>query len=77
MAVAVAVAVAQHTRWIQWGAYSGVFRTHDRGMSGGSCADANPPNCAIVELWKTPWHVSSLSLLFSSAFTTRSARLTS
>lgn len=28
-----------HTRWVQWGAFSGVFRTHDRGMSAGGCAD--------------------------------------
>jgi len=43
-----------HARWIQFGAFSGVFRTHDRGMSAGSCVDANPPNCAIVEVWKVP-----------------------
>jgi alpha-glucosidase (family GH31 glycosyl hydrolase) len=39
-----------HTRWIQWAAYSGVFRTHDRGMSSGSCANNNPQTCAIVKV---------------------------
>ena len=42
-----------HARWIQWGAFSGVFRTHDRGMAAGSCNDDNPPDCAIVEIWKS------------------------
>ena len=28
-----------YTRWIQWASYSAVFRSHDRGMSGGACAD--------------------------------------
>jgi alpha-glucosidase (family GH31 glycosyl hydrolase) len=44
-----------HVRWLQWGAYSGIFRTPDRGMSGGGCAVDNPPSCAIVEMWKLPF----------------------
>lgn len=28
------------TRWVQIGAFSGIFRTHDRGMAGGGCADS-------------------------------------
>eukprot|EP01087_Luapelamoeba_hula_P016795 TRINITY_DN519_c1_g1_i1.p1 TRINITY_DN519_c1_g1~~TRINITY_DN519_c1_g1_i1.p1 ORF type:complete len:943 (-),score=155.61 TRINITY_DN519_c1_g1_i1:23-2851(-) len=54
-----------YTRWLQWGAYSGVFRTHDRGMSAGGCANANPPNCAIVEVWKVPdpyWTANRMAL---------------
>jgi len=43
------------TKWLQWGAWSGVFRTHDRGMSAGSCADDVPFSCAIVEVWKLPY----------------------
>eukprot|EP01125_Pyxidicula_operculata_P005865 TRINITY_DN2050_c0_g6_i2.p1 TRINITY_DN2050_c0_g6~~TRINITY_DN2050_c0_g6_i2.p1 ORF type:complete len:1034 (+),score=272.65 TRINITY_DN2050_c0_g6_i2:380-3481(+) len=43
-----------HTRWLQWGAYSGVFRTHDRGMAVGGCADTNPPSCSIIEIWNVP-----------------------
>eukprot|EP01091_Cochliopodium_minus_P014921 TRINITY_DN5176_c0_g1_i1.p1 TRINITY_DN5176_c0_g1~~TRINITY_DN5176_c0_g1_i1.p1 ORF type:complete len:906 (-),score=217.02 TRINITY_DN5176_c0_g1_i1:46-2763(-) len=42
------------TRWIQWGAYSPVFRTHDRGMSAGSCADNDPDACYIVRLFDVP-----------------------
>ena len=30
----------QYTRWIQVGAFSGVMRSHDRGMSGGGCANS-------------------------------------
>jgi alpha-glucosidase (family GH31 glycosyl hydrolase) len=41
-----------HTRWIQWGAFSAVFRTHDRGMSAGGCA--NDGTCAVVEVWNLP-----------------------
>ena len=29
-----------YTRWIQVGAFSGVMRSHDRGMSGGGCANS-------------------------------------
>lgn len=43
-----------YTRWIQWSAYSGVFRSHDRGMSGGDCADTVPSTCSIVKVWDVP-----------------------
>ena len=43
-----------YTRWIQWAAFSGVFRSHDRGMSAGGCADQNPSTCSIVEVWEVP-----------------------
>jgi len=42
-----------HTRWLQWGAYSAIFRTHDRGMSAGACSNT-PEGCPIVEVWKVP-----------------------
>lgn len=55
------------TRWLQWGAYSGVFRSHDRGMSTGSCNDqltiSKPGNCAIV--W--PWLVGEIYFLANRA----------
>jgi alpha-glucosidase (family GH31 glycosyl hydrolase) len=38
-----------HTRWVQWGAFSPLFRTHDAGMAVGLCADLG--GCAVVELW--------------------------
>lgn len=44
-----------YTRWIQWAAYSAVFRSHDRGMSGGGCA--NTPflkPCSTVKPWNVP-----------------------
>lgn len=43
-----------YTRWIQIGAFSGVMRSHDRGMSGGGCANNNPFDCSIVEVWNVP-----------------------
>jgi len=43
-----------HTRWLQWGAYSAIFRTHDRGMANGYCGNFNPSLCAIVEVWNVP-----------------------
>jgi alpha-glucosidase (family GH31 glycosyl hydrolase) len=43
-----------YTRWIQAGAFSGVMRSHDRGMSGGGCANNNPFDCSIVEVWNVP-----------------------
>ena len=48
-----------YTRWIQWGAFSGVFRSHDRGMSGGNCAQAFPStidnnHCGVVRPWNVP-----------------------
>ena len=42
------------TRWVQVGAFSGTMRTHDRGMSAGGCADDNPFDCSITEVWNTP-----------------------
>ena len=36
------------------GAFSGVMRSHDRGMSGGGCSDANVLSCSIVEVWNVP-----------------------
>lgn len=43
-----------YTRWVQVGAFSGVMRSHDRGMSGGGCADSAPYQCPIVEVWNVP-----------------------
>ena len=43
-----------YTRWIQAGAFSGVMRSHDRGMSAGDCDDALPSTCSIVQPWKVP-----------------------
>ena len=50
-----------YTRWLQWATYSGVFRSHDRGSSGGSCAGAFPPTvtsnqCTVVKPWNVPLH---------------------
>lgn len=42
----------RYARWIQWGSYSAVFRSHDRGMSAGACADVNA--CNIVRVWNVP-----------------------
>eukprot|EP00823_Brevimastigomonas_motovehiculus_P005518 TRINITY_DN4082_c0_g1_i1.p1 TRINITY_DN4082_c0_g1~~TRINITY_DN4082_c0_g1_i1.p1 ORF type:complete len:921 (+),score=210.99 TRINITY_DN4082_c0_g1_i1:343-2763(+) len=42
------------TRWIQWGAYSPIFRTHDRGMSWGKCADEATNVCSPIEVWNVP-----------------------
>ena len=48
-----------YTRWVQWGALSGVMRMHERGMSGGGCADrqqagAALSQCAIDLPWEAP-----------------------
>jgi alpha-glucosidase (family GH31 glycosyl hydrolase) len=47
-----------YVRWLQWGAFSGVMRSHDRGMSSGGCKDPFPTDdqdrCSIVEIWNTP-----------------------
>ena len=44
-----------YTRWIQIGAFSGVMRSHDRGMSAGGCANsADGFSCSIVEVWNVP-----------------------
>jgi hypothetical protein len=52
-----------YTRWIQAGSFSGTMRSHERGMSAGSCANSNgvtpsmwgPDNgdCSLV----APWNV--------------------
>lgn len=59
-----------HSRWIQWGAFSGVFRTHDRGMSAGSCADSD--SCGIVEVWNVPQKYERIN---KAAMRSRSALL--
>ena len=46
-------------RWVQWAAHSPVFRSHERGMSGGGCADTLQTGqarsqCSIVEPWNVP-----------------------
>ncbi len=41
-----------NVRWIQWGAFSSLFRTHDRGMAEGVCADFDV--CANVEIFDLP-----------------------
>ena len=48
-----------YARWLQWGGYSGVLRSHDRGMSGGDCAMAFPStrdndHCGVVRPWNVP-----------------------
>ena len=50
-----------YTRWIQFAAFSAVFRSHDRGMSGGGCANggqsAGQPHmngCSTVKPWNVP-----------------------
>ncbi|GMI09348.1 hypothetical protein TrLO_g6804 [Triparma laevis f. longispina] len=40
-------------RWLQWGAFSSIFRTHDRGMSSGGCAD-NDSGCNLLHIWDLP-----------------------
>ena len=42
--------IEMFVRWVQWGAFSGAFRSHERGMSAGGCADTNPPSCSLVEV---------------------------
>lgn len=62
-----------YTRWIQWGALSGIMRHHDRGMSSGSCKDPFPTDdldrCSIVQPWKVPprfFDIIREALLFRS-----------
>ena len=51
-----------YTRWIQIGSFSGVMRSHDRGMSAGGCNNnAGQPGgnnwvagCSTVEPWNVP-----------------------
>jgi alpha-glucosidase (family GH31 glycosyl hydrolase) len=55
-----------YVRWVQFGSYSGVMRSHDRGMAGGGCsshASHVPPastgwgpetgDCSVVQPWQT------------------------
>lgn len=37
---------------MQWAAFSGVLRSHDRGMSAGTCYDTD--SCSHVRIWETP-----------------------
>eukprot|EP01134_Creolimax_fragrantissima_P005070 CFRG5070T1 len=51
-----------YTRWIQWGAWSGIMRLHERGRSAGTCADPFPAKsstggysaCGTIHPWKVP-----------------------
>ena len=48
-----------YTRWIQIGAFSGVMRSHERGMSAGGCNNIPGgknwvPGCSTVEPWNVP-----------------------
>ncbi|GAB5364271.1 hypothetical protein AAMO2058_000955500 [Amorphochlora amoebiformis] len=48
-----------YTRWIQWASYSPIMRSHDRGLSAGSCTkwpDQSPPDkgCAVVRPYNLP-----------------------
>eukprot|EP01084_Bolivina_argentea_P279645 478097_1 len=43
-----------NTRWIQFGAFSPVFRIHDRGVGEGGCAN-NENGCELVDIWTHPW----------------------
>ena len=49
-----------YVRWVQWAAYSGVLRLHERGMSAGGCAGDVPgvrsTRCANVR----PWEVAEM-----------------
>jgi alpha-glucosidase (family GH31 glycosyl hydrolase) len=42
------------TRWLQFSAFSGVLRTHDKGGSAGQCAKNDPETCYLVEPWNVP-----------------------
>lgn len=43
-----------YLRWVQWAAVSGIFRSHDRGMSAGACNDATLPLCSNIRVWELP-----------------------
>lgn len=44
-----------YTRWIQFAAFSAIFRSHERGMSGGGCAnDPTGTACSTVKPWNVP-----------------------
>ena len=45
-----------NTRWIQFGAYSSIFRTHDAGHAEGFCAeDPLSHDCAEPDIWMHPY----------------------
>jgi len=54
-------------RWLQWGAYSSIFRLHDRGTSAGECLHNQFPSplqseCSLVDPWDLPAkHYASVS----------------
>ncbi|EDQ92185.1 uncharacterized protein MONBRDRAFT_5942 [Monosiga brevicollis MX1] len=39
-------------RWVQWSSFSAILRSHERGMSGGACANAG--TCSVVRPWNAP-----------------------
>jgi len=45
-----------YTRWVQLGSFSGIMRSHDRGMSAGGCMGwpTDPTGCPTVEVWNVP-----------------------
>lgn len=43
------------TRFIQWGAYSPIFRMHDRGMGQGKCMENPDLLCSPIDLTRHPW----------------------
>ena len=43
-----------YVRWVQWAAMSGVFRSHDRGMSAGGCETLAENGCSRVRPWEVP-----------------------
>jgi len=45
-----------YARWVQIGSFSGIMRSHDRGMSAGGCMSwpTNPEGCPTVDAWNVP-----------------------
>ena len=47
-----------YVRWLQWGAWSAIMRSHERGMSAGGCNGAqpwhDPRQCSVVRPWNVP-----------------------
>ena len=43
-----------NTRWIQFGAYSPIFRVHDKGSGTGGC-DLNSNGCSEPDIWEHPY----------------------
>lgn len=45
-----------YVRFVQWSAFSGITRAHERGASAGDCVKANHERvCTVVEPWKVPY----------------------